>query len=205
MEITSPSTYNHDIINKPRLLFQAGVECLVIVDRGPEGEDPVRLRVFRRGSEGWVPVLPNEQGRYHLAPVDLYIGIEDGRPWLYDAATGARLPDHIELSAAQAEAEARAQEEARARAEAEARAQEDARARAEAEARTQEEMRARVEAEARTQEEARARVEAEARAREDARARAEAEARAREAAQAQAALEERLRQMEEQLRRQSGP
>lgn len=211
MEATSPDTYVHDMENKPPLFFKVGVEWLVIVDRGPAGEDPVRLHVYRRGPENWVPVPPNEQGRYYLGPLDLYIGIEEDRPWLYDAPTGLRLPDPVELTQARSEAEARAQEETRARAEAEARAQhlqtkvqEEARARANAETKAQEEAQACAEAETKAREEAQARAEAETKAQEEARARAEAEIKAREEAQARAALEERLRQLEEQVRRQAG-
>ncbi len=96
----------------------------------------------------------------------------------------------------EAEAQARAEAEARAREEAEAQA----RAEAEARAREEAEAQARAEAEARAREEAeaQARAEAEARAREEAeaQARAEAEARAKAEAEAQARIEE-----EEQVKR----
>jgi hypothetical protein len=94
----------------------------VIVDRGPAGEDPARLIGYKRGAKGWVPLPPDEQGRLNLTPVGLLLGVVDDHPWFYDVTTGQRLPDRTELTAALAEAEARAQrEEARARAEAQAR------------------------------------------------------------------------------------
>src|SRR5579871_2391316 len=185
MEVTSPSTYRTDIETKPDIYYRAGVDCFVTVDRGPKGEDPVRLHVRHWSPDGWIDVSPDAQGRYELGPVGLRIGIEDGRVWLYDAATGVRLPDASELQAARDDAEARA-EKAQAQAEAEAQARAAAQAQAEAEAR------ARAAAQAQAEAEAQARAAAEARA-EEARRQAEAAARAR------AELEERLRRLEEQL------
>ncbi|MBN1208330.1 MAG: hypothetical protein JXB05_25950, partial [Myxococcaceae bacterium] len=112
-----------------------------------------------------------------------------------------------EEARARQEAEARAEEEARARQEAEARAEAEAQGRAEAEARVETEILARAEAEAQAEMESLARAEletrskaaalelaeAEARAEAEAHARAAAEARAEEAARAHAEAEERLR------------
>jgi hypothetical protein len=194
MEIASPSTRDNDLGPKIDLYYRVGVSRYVIVDRGPEGEDPVQITGYQWTPQGWEKLTPAAQGRLSLAPVPLLLGVEDGRPWLYDAATGARLLDRLEESQAREQAEARAEAEERARAEAEERA------RAEAEAREAEaEARARAEAEARMAEE-RARAEAEGRAQAEERAR-EAEARARAEAEDRAALEERLRELEEQLRR----
>jgi Uma2 family endonuclease len=149
IEIASPSTREYDLDAKLRLYYRVGVQKYVIVDRGPRGEDPVRLLGYQRGARGWRRLRPDGQGRLDLAPVGLRLGIADDRPWLYDAITGVRAPDRVEWQQALTTAETRAQEEAQARAAAETRAQEEARARAAAEARTQEEARARAALEAR--------------------------------------------------------
>jgi hypothetical protein len=115
VEIASPGTYNNDVGIKRDLYHRVGVEHYVIVDRGPRNEDPARLIGYERTPQGWRDMAPDAQGRLTLAPVPLLIGIEDDRPWLYDAATGERLPDHTE-------AVAKAREEGQARKKAEAKA-----------------------------------------------------------------------------------
>lgn len=143
IEIASPSTRQHDLGVKLSLYHQVGVQKYVIVDRGPRNEDPVRLIGYERAPGGWLPLLPDAQGRLALAPVELLLGIEDDRPWFYHPDTGFREPDRTEWRQTLAEAESRAQEaeirvhEAESRVhEAESRAREaEARAQAEAEAR----------------------------------------------------------------------
>ena len=92
---------------------------------------------------------------------------------------------------AEAEAKAKADEEARVKAEAEAKAKadEEARVKAEAEAKADEEARVKAEAEAKADEEARVKAEAEAKADEEARVKAEAEAKADEEARVKAEAE----------------
>ena len=137
LEIASPSTRNNDLGIKRDLYYQVGVQKYVIVDRGPHGEDPVRIFGFQRGPRGWVPMALDAQGRLDLAPVGLLLGIEDDRPWLYDVATGAREPErkewHQALSAAEErvqEAEERAQNAEERAQNAEVRAREEAQSRA---------------------------------------------------------------------------
>jgi hypothetical protein len=112
-----------------------GVQKYVIVDRGPHNDAPARLRGYQRGPTGWRLLRPDVQGRLDLAPVGFRFGIEDDRPWLYDATTGLRAPDRTELQQALTGAETRAREaEARTR-EMEAQRREAAQARAALEAR----------------------------------------------------------------------
>jgi hypothetical protein len=188
LEFTSPSTWEHDVGAKIDLYYRAGVQKYIIVDRGPSGEDPARLIGYERGPTGWVPLELDAQGGLDLAPLDLWLELKDDHPWLYETATGRRMPAPVEWNQVLANAEAAAQEQTQARAAAEARAQAEAQGRAEAETRAQTEARARAEAESRAQAEAQAR--------------AEAEARAQAEAQARATLEKRLREMEDQLREQ---
>ena len=115
MEIASPSTRVHDLGIKLDLYYRVGVQKYVIVDRGPQGDDPVRLLGYQRGPGGWLPLLPDAQGRLDLAPVGLLLGSAEDRPWLYDAVTGRREPDHTEWRQVLADTESRAHDEAQAR------------------------------------------------------------------------------------------
>lgn len=129
LEIASPNTRKYDLGIKRTLYYRVGVQKYVIVDRGPRNNAPVRLRGYQRGPTGWRLLRPDAQGRLDLAPVGFQLGIEDDRPWLYDATTGVRAPDRIEWQQALTDAETRAREaEARTR-EAEARARAEAQAR----------------------------------------------------------------------------
>jgi Uma2 family endonuclease len=158
VEIASPSTRDNDLGIKRAFYYQAGVQKYIIVDRGPEGEDPVRLLGYQRGPTDWLPLPPDAQGRLELAPVGLSMGIEDDRPWFYDAVTGVREPDRPEWRQTLAEARDRAQD-------AEVRAQ-DAEVRAQdAEVRAQDAATRATRAEARAQAEAQARMALEARVR----------------------------------------
>jgi colicin import membrane protein len=142
VEIASPSTRDNDLGIKRAFYYQAGVQKYVIVDRGPEGEDPVRLLGYQRGPTDWLPLPPDAQGRLDLAPVGLSMGIEDDRPWFYDAVTGVREPDRPEWRQTLAEARERAQD-------AEVRAQDATTRATRAEARAQAEAQARMALEAR--------------------------------------------------------
>jgi colicin import membrane protein len=144
IEIVSPSTRPHDLRAKRRLYYRVGVQKYVLVDRGPQNRDPVRLLGYQRGPHGWRQLRPDAQGRLDLAPVGMVLGSADDRPWLYDAVTGIRAPDRTEWQQVLTTTETRAQAaetraqaaETRAQA-AETRAQEEAQARATLEARVQ--------------------------------------------------------------------
>jgi len=158
LEIASPSTRNNDLGIKRAFYYQAGVQKYVIVDRGPEGEDSVQLIGYQRGPTDWLPFPPDAEGRLALSPIGLFMGIEDDRPWFYDAVTGVKEPDRPEWRQALAEARERAQD-------AEVRAQ-DAEVRAQdAEVRAQDAATRATRAEARVQAEAQARIALEARLR----------------------------------------
>jgi colicin import membrane protein len=149
LEIASPSTRNNDLGIKRAFYYQAGVQKYVIVDRGPDGEDPVRLIGYQRGPTDWLPFSPDAEGRLDLAPVGLFMGIEDDRPWFYDTVTGEKEPDRPEWRQALAEARERAQDaEVRAQ-DAEVRAQDAATRATRAEATAQAEAQARMALEAR--------------------------------------------------------
>jgi len=121
IEITSPSTQDTDVGPKTELYHRAGVPLYIIVDRGPKGEDPAQLIGRRRTAKGWSQLKPDSRGRLKLAPIPLFIGIEDELTWFYDAE-GNRLPDPVDSTAAAREAREKAREETEARKKAEARA-----------------------------------------------------------------------------------
>src|SRR5262249_57640058 len=149
LEIASPSTRSNDLGIKRAFYYQAGVQKYVIVDRGPEGEDPVRLIGYQRGPTDWLPLPPDAEGRLDLAPIGLSMGIEDDRPWIYDVVTGVREPDRPEWRQTLPEARERAQDaEVRAQ-HPEVRAQNAATRATSAEARAQAEAQARMALEAR--------------------------------------------------------
>ncbi len=137
LEIAAPETRGHDLHAKPDLYYRAGVQKYVIIDRGWDAEHPAKLLGNQRGPDGWVPLPADAQGRLDLSPLPLRLGLEDDRPWLYDARTGARLPDMPEALRERNAALAGLAEESRARADAEARARD-------AEARAQDETARRV-------------------------------------------------------------
>jgi Uma2 family endonuclease len=69
VEIASPGMRDNDLGIKRAFYYQAGVQKYIIVDRGPEGEDPVQLIGYQRGPTDWLPLLPDTQGRLELTPV----------------------------------------------------------------------------------------------------------------------------------------
>jgi Uma2 family endonuclease len=140
VEIASPGTYDNDVSIKRDLYYRVGVERYVIVDRGPRNEDPARLIGFQRTPEGWQELAPDAQGRLSLTPVPLLLGIENDWPFLYDPASGERLPDHSE-----AVTKAREEEKARKKAEAKAKRAETRAKRAEAKAKEAAETQAAME------------------------------------------------------------
>jgi Uma2 family endonuclease len=172
IEVVSPAHRSNDVVVKVRDYHLAQVPWYVIIDRLNE-EDPPKLLGYRYTPEAYEPLPLDDQGRLYLEPVDLFLGIADNHPMLYDGRTGEEIGDYHALSQAlEVAREMAAEEHARAEAEAAAR-------RAEATARKAAEQQARAEADSRLQAELRARAEAAARA----------------------ALEVRLRELEAEMRR----
>ena len=74
------------------------------------------MRGYERGPGVWQPAAADAQGRLGLAPLPLSLGLEGARPWLYEAATGRRLPDLTEVMRGLTDAQAKARDTAEARA-----------------------------------------------------------------------------------------
>jgi Uma2 family endonuclease len=144
MEITSPETRDNDLKDKRREYYRAGVEYYVIVDQySHRGGRKLRLLGYRRGKRGYEKLPLSPEDRLWLPPVELWLGIEDGRVVCY-TPQGERIGDYTEIDQArQAEAQARQAAEQQAQAEAQARQAAEQQARAEAEARAAAEERIR--------------------------------------------------------------
>src|SRR5205823_3966691 len=117
---------------------QVAVPFYVIIDiryrkRGVSRE----LKGYRLTPDGYIAMLPNQQGWLWLEPVGAWLGITNGAIVCYDQE-GRRLENYASLAKAKRQTEARLREETQARTVAEAKLQEEARARAAAEARAAE-------------------------------------------------------------------
>ena len=210
IEVTSPTTRKGDLDAKVIEYYRAGIPYYAIVDRQYERGDKPRLFAYRPGEREYVLVEADAEGWLALEPIGLWLRLEDGRLVCRDAS-GRYLLDPLEAINALEDAETRAEEaealaqtETQARqTETQARRQAEAQTRAEAQARQHAEELARAEAQAR-QTETQARLRAEELARAEAQARLRAEELARAEAQARQAIEERLRQLEAEMNRLRG-
>src|SRR5262249_22045640 len=96
---------------------RARVPLYVIVDQEKE-DGPRRLVGYRDTPEGYVPLVPDEQGRLALEPLGVLLGLRDNRIVCYDATSGEEIPGYAQLSQAiVAESEARKTAEQQAAAE----------------------------------------------------------------------------------------
>ena len=174
VEVTSPSTRDNDLDRKPELYHRAGVPLYVIADATEAGPGRRRLRLFayRREPGGYRRVEPDARGRIWIEAVGLWLGVvrdeemDCDRLACYDGETGEEVGDYqavtraleaamaerVRADARAAEAEAHARDEANARAQAEAHARDEAHARAQAESHARNEANARAQAEARIRE-----------------------------------------------------
>jgi hypothetical protein len=123
IEVTSPQTATLDRSNKLEAYDVAGVPLYIIVDTVRRaGQPELRLRGHELGPTGYGALAMDDRGWLWLAPVRLWLGLQDGEVACFDAE-GELLGDYQALAAALAAAEERAATaEERALAEAEARA-----------------------------------------------------------------------------------
>lgn len=160
IEVTSPSTRNKDLREKPALYFQAGVPILIIVDYDPvlaeQGQHVIHVKGFRATPTGYVAMPLDARGRLWVDELHLWIAPEGGRVVCYDAKDN-RFPVYSELLALKEAETKRANDEAKARKKAEDRAADEAKARKKAAARLADEAKARKKAEDLAADEAKAR------------------------------------------------
>jgi Uma2 family endonuclease len=171
IEVTSPETRSHDLLEKVEIYEQAGVEHYIIIDsRAWKGREQFYLHSYQLGPTGYRLGSMDDLGRVRIGALDVWLGIEETHISCYNAG-GERIGDYVAVEVARVAAEvarAAAEKDRRAarveQAQAEARAQVAAVAQAEAEASAQTELAARAQAEARAQVAAAAQAEAEVRA-----------------------------------------
>lgn len=136
VEVVSPDSRKNDVETKMKEYHQARVPLYFIVDRKAHG-DPPHIRAFRWTLEKYQELMPNDDGRFWIQPLGIWIGIEGGTVACYDGKTGVRLGDYVEVSKSLDEAQKVAETEAK-RAETEAkRADEEHRLRQQLEAEIQ--------------------------------------------------------------------
>jgi Uma2 family endonuclease len=91
IEVTSPSTRKKDLGPKLDLYYRAGVPLYVIVDAEyGGGKKPVGVMAHQAGPEFYEPLDVNDNGRFWLDIVNVWIGIEDGHVACYDQ-DGSRI------------------------------------------------------------------------------------------------------------------
>ncbi len=130
VEVTSPKTRQVDLVDKFDEYAQVGLQFYIIIDTHKHrGETVRRLLGYGLTETGYEMLIPDEQNRLWLQPLQIWLGIEDNEPRCYDQ-TGQPIGDYTQVSEALAA-------EAKARAEAETQAAAEAKARADAEARLQ--------------------------------------------------------------------
>ena len=161
IEVTSPNKPERDLDRKKWDYASFGVKEYLIIDGWSNTDEPWRLQGYRLGDQPFYDDLQADaEGGLTFATVGLrFVGRERETVEVYDVATGERLLPPEEwlhqaevATAARAQAEARAEDEAAARTQAEARAEDEAAARAQAEARAEDEAaRATTEAKARAE------------------------------------------------------
>ena len=131
IEITSPTTRIHDLVEKTDDYFDAGVPLYVIADFSERRGTSVRRLIGHQFAiNSYAPLLPNDRGWLWLAPVGLWLAIEEDLLVCYDQDEQP-IEDYPEVVAAREEAEVRAEE-------AEQRIAEEVKARSEAEQRVAE-------------------------------------------------------------------
>src|SRR5205823_4882757 len=98
VEVVSPDERRkNDVVDKYREYYQAGVPLYAIVDQEKEG-GPRRIRGFRHRPTGYEELANDERGRLLLAPLQLWLGLEDGRVVCHDSRTGRELGDYCRIS-----------------------------------------------------------------------------------------------------------
>jgi len=112
VEITSPGTGNLDRQTKLEEYHLVGIPLYIIIDRQTvRRKRTLRLLGYRHTPAGYESIMPNERGWLWLEPVRTWLGIAGDRPVCYSEA-GEPIGDYnqsaVELSAAQARAEAAA-------------------------------------------------------------------------------------------------
>lgn len=137
VEIVSPKTRKVDVEYKLDEYAQVGVEYYVIVDAHiRRRRTHYSLLGYRLVNGAYRPLVANQQGWLWLAPVKLWIGLQDNWLVCFDEE-GNAIGDYVEVNEARKIAEERAEQAERQAEQAELRALAEMQARLELEARLQ--------------------------------------------------------------------
>ena len=109
VEVVSPDRRENDVVHKLVEYYRAGVPLYVIVDQQKEG-GPRQVRGFRHRSTGYEELASDELGLL-LEPLQLWLGLKDGRVVCYDARTGREVGDYCRIAQELDEADRRIQEQ----------------------------------------------------------------------------------------------
>jgi colicin import membrane protein len=112
IEVVSPDYRVNDVETKVNQYHQARVPFYYIVDRESHDEPPTVIG-YEWTEQEFVLLSPNEDGRFWLDHVGVWLGIDDGKVACFDGMTGIRLGDYTEISEALREAQKRADDEAK--------------------------------------------------------------------------------------------
>src|SRR5262249_1134590 len=111
VEVVSPDERReNDVVHKYREYYQAGVPLYVIVDQEKEA-GPRKVRGFRHRPSGYEELANDGQGRLLWGPLQLRLGVREGRVACYDARTGRELGDYSRIAQELEEADRRIQEQ----------------------------------------------------------------------------------------------
>jgi len=121
LEVVSPDTRNNDVVEKFREYHQVRVPIYVIVDQKTE-DGPREIKGYSWAPQGYELMPLDKNGRLYLEPLDLLLGLQDGRVYYFDPATGERIGDYVEVAQALAAAEQRTKDLAQEKQDAEKRA-----------------------------------------------------------------------------------
>lgn len=111
VEIVSPHTRDNDTVHKFREYHQARVPLYVIIDQQRE-DGPRRLLGYEWKPTGYQEVTLDERGRLLLAPLGLYLRVDDERATCEDAQSGRELGNYSEISRELEQADQRNHEQA---------------------------------------------------------------------------------------------
>jgi Uma2 family endonuclease len=101
IEVVSRSTRRYDRVDKVRDYALVGVQEYVYIDVWERrGQVQRELAGFCLEDGRYLPILPDEDGALFLKSVNLRIGLDDGRVWLEDTATGQELLTNLQAQSA---------------------------------------------------------------------------------------------------------
>jgi Uma2 family endonuclease len=112
VEISSESTWQHDMLFKSMLYFNLGVREYVLFDSTASRFDEGPLLVLARDTLVYRTVEPDDRGRFFSEALGLELAAEDGHLRFYEPETGLRLRTRIERAAEAERAKAEAEQTA---------------------------------------------------------------------------------------------